>query len=187
MGLQPGGGAIAWPVTVEDAKTFIRVDSDDDDALIETLIEVACEHLEGIVGRSIATRSWELTLDGFSDAIELPRAPVRSLDSFTYTDADGATQTVDAASYTVDLTSFHAWIVRNSGSSWPTTMDAINVVTIGYTAGYEPVPRPLRAAILLTVGDLYAFRETAVVGTVSTKIQTSAQVDALIANFRDWG
>jgi uncharacterized phiE125 gp8 family phage protein len=40
------------PVTVAEAKAYARVDSDGDDALIESLIGTARDHLEQATGRT---------------------------------------------------------------------------------------------------------------------------------------
>lgn len=45
------------------------------------------------------------------------------------------------------------------------------------------MPAPIRAAILLMVGDLYRNRDTTAVGTIS-KIDMSTTVENLLAPFR---
>lgn len=46
-----------------------------------------------------------------------------------------------------------------------------------------PVPAPVKAAILLLLGDLYATREGAVTGTIRTENTT---VDRLLSPYRKW-
>ncbi|HYF87422.1 head-tail connector protein [Azospirillum sp.] len=51
-------------------------------------------------------------------------------------------------------------------------------------AGAEvPVPAPVKAAVLLILGDLYATREAAVTGTIRTENQT---VEWLLSPYRKW-
>lgn len=186
MGVKIISQPASWPILPADAKLFTRIDTTSEDTLIQSLIESAVEHVENRVGRSIATRTLELTLDGFSDAIELPRNPVKSVESIKYDDANGVEQTLATSVYTADLASDRHWIVRNSGESWPTTLDSINTVRIRYVAGYSLVPGPLRSACLIAFGDFYTFRESAMTGPKANSVPSEAQIDRLIADYRLW-
>jgi hypothetical protein len=46
------------------------------------------------------------------------------------------------------------------------------------------VPDPIKQAMHLLVGDMYAFRETAQVGSVSSQIQMTPDVDLLLAPYK---
>jgi uncharacterized phiE125 gp8 family phage protein len=188
MGLQIVTPPAAEPVTLENAKEFLSIEAADTtfDSLIDGFIGAAREQIEAVTGRSLAAQTYVLTLDEFSDAIELPRGPVTAVEWVRFIDLDGAAQTIADSDYTVDLSSDPQWIVRNSSAQWPRTLDAINVVSIRYTAGYAALPGPLRTAILLMVGDMFAFRETAAVGSAATRLPTSTQIDHLLANYRVW-
>ncbi len=59
---------------------------------------------------------------------------------------------------------------------------AVGHVETYYTVP-EPTPKGVQAAVLLMVGDLYAKRETGVVGTVSAEVKTSLTVENLLAPF----
>lgn len=181
MGLTLVTPPTEWPVTLAEAKAQCRVTDTSEDGLIETYIKAATRYVEQTLGTSIAEQTWKLTLDEFSDAIELLRGPVISVDTFQYYDADGLTQTVDAGLYSTDLTSRSQWLVLNSDESWPTVLDAVNAVSVTYTAGMETVPDDLRAAILLLVGTWYGQRETISDKPVS---QVPFAVDALLQTYR---
>jgi uncharacterized phiE125 gp8 family phage protein len=91
----------AEPVTVEEAKSFARVEDADEDALIETLITAAREHVEQATGRSFVVSTYGLTLRCFEpDVIRLPRSPLVSVESVTYRDRDGASNVYMAAART---------------------------------------------------------------------------------------
>lgn len=51
------------PITLAQAKTHLRVDVTDDDALITDLIAAARQYAEGICRRAFCTQSWKLVLD----------------------------------------------------------------------------------------------------------------------------
>lgn len=157
----------ATPVTLEEAKAHLRVTQDNEDAWILANIKAATAHVEQMLGMSLMSRTLELTLDRFADSIELPRGPVQSVASVTYIDADGLPQAVDASGYTLDLVSNPQWVVRNADSDWPDPMDAVNVVTVRYVAGYDTLPErfaDIQQAILLLVGHWFLSREAASAG-----------------------
>ena len=77
--------------------------------------------------------------DAFPDAeIELLKPPVTSVNSVTYVDAAGATQTLPGASYSLDAATFPGWLLPAYGTEWPETRDRANAVTIRFTTGYAP-------------------------------------------------
>jgi hypothetical protein len=57
--------ATAQPVTLDEAKTFLRVSITDDDVLIQTLIECATEAAESFTNRSFCTKGFRMSLDSF--------------------------------------------------------------------------------------------------------------------------
>lgn len=184
MGLQLVTPPTDYPVAREEAKKQCRILHANEDELIDGLIAAATSHIENTLDLSLMARTWRLTLDAFSDTIELPRGPVASVVSVRYVDSAGATQTVSADDYTIDLTSPSQWIVLNSGVSWPPTLDAVNSVAIEYVAGFVELPADyagLKHAILLMVGHWYANREAV---SERQMAQVPLAVDALTAPYR---
>lgn len=173
-------------VTLEQAKQHLRVDSEDDDALIGVFIDSAIGHIDGPdgwLGRAIGEQTLEARLDGFvSDPIRLPYPPVIDVTAVVYEDVGGADRTLDAETYEVrDDVIGTAW-----GKSWPQTRayrGAGRSVRITYRAGYETVPAPIVVAVLLMVGDMYRNRETSGSGTLSA-VPMSTTVNALLQPFR---
>lgn len=88
----------------------------------------------------------------------LPLQPVQEVTAITYTDADGGTQTLSAALYTVDKDNFPVRIRPSPGVSWPYGTE----FTVAYTAGYndtaDAVPAALRQWIRMAVTDMYRHR-----------------------------
>lgn len=154
------------PVSVEEAKTHLRVEHSDDDEEILALIESATARLDGrdgLLGRALVTQEWVLTLDAFpAGYIELPLPPCQSVEFLTYLDAAGDEQ---------DITDFRAYGLGGSdpvrlypaaGSSWPETAELPGAVTVEFTAGYgspEDVPAPIREGIKQAVAARYDGRE----------------------------
>ena len=140
-------------VTLSEAKAHLRVTDTAEDALIGTLILAAQSHVETVLGAPLSPEVWEQTLDGFPcGAIKLLKQPVTAVASVKY-DLDAVETTLDTADYRLDLVGGRVW-----ADSWPTTDDVASV-RVRFTAGYSTAPAPLKAAVLLLVGDLYANRE----------------------------
>lgn len=142
-------------VSVAEAKANLRIDHDEDDALIEGLIRAAMAFAQRYLSYPVGEQTFDLTLDAFpSSEIEIPY-PFASVDSVSYTDEDGATQTVTADNYSADTS---GWVVPTV--DWPSTMSVINAVTVRFTTS-AVVSDDVRQAILLLVGHYYEHREAA--------------------------
>lgn len=164
MALKLITAATTYPITLAEAKLHCRVDSTDDDALIEALITAATEMCEQQTGRAIMAQTWELTLDAFPDAFELTRVPVQSVTSLKYYDADGVQQTLSNTLYSLDTADEYGWgyVVPVYAGAWPTSRDQINAVALRYVAGYADaasVPEGLKQWIKLMLSTMYDNRE----------------------------
>lgn len=178
--------AAAYPVTMTEAKAHLNVDFTDHDALIELFLQAATDDAQEFTGRAFVRQTWELVIDEFpASEIRIPKPPLIEVVSLKYDDADGNEQTLADTEYYVDDISQHGWVVPVS-TGWPATVDAINAVRIQYIAGYadsgaspavlaDRVPYAIKAAVLLELGSLYAYRETMVVGQAATRMPWSAE------------
>jgi uncharacterized phiE125 gp8 family phage protein len=171
-------------ISVQDAKAHLRVDHDEEDALIASLIAAAESHLDGwtgVLGRALVTQTWRQDFASFDD-MRLPLWPVASVSSVTYKDATGAVQTVPASDYELLADGLGAYVAVKSSP-------ASSSVSVTFVAGQPvaDVPAAIRHAALFIVGDLYRNRETAVVGATASQIPVSATVNALITPFRRVG
>lgn len=155
MGLRLISKAATVPIALADAKALCRIEGARFDAELGLLMASAAASLGEWAGISLGEQTWELTLDAFSDAIELPRGPVLTVPAatFTYFDEFGESQQVDPAVYALDLTSDPQWVMRNSDQAWPAVLDAGNVVKLRFTTGFtaETLPDGLRSALLALV------------------------------------
>jgi uncharacterized phiE125 gp8 family phage protein len=179
----------SYPVSLERAKQHIRVVGDDENDLIEVFLAAATSYVEEFTGRALIDQTWELTVDEFPDEeIRLPKAPLIEVVSVKYDDADGNEQTMPSADYTVDLVSEPGWVFTDG--DWPSTFDGINAVRVRYRVGYldsssppvANVPKDIVAAVLLTLGTLYAHRETVIVGQTTASLPWGAE--QLLRNHR---
>jgi uncharacterized phiE125 gp8 family phage protein len=168
------------PVTLAEAKAHLKIDDTADDAMIVGYAAAAREYVELITGRRLLPQDWELRLARFPACgeIVLPYAPLlaysesAALISFVTVDSAGTSTTVDADDYRVVMPAGpdaqRGRIAAVSG--WPGIDPTIpDPVRVQFRCGYasvSAVPRALRAAVLLALGDLYANREAASIATV---------------------
>ena len=178
------------PVSLIEAKAHCRIDDDTEDTLIASLILAARLHVEQSLGLALITQSWSLYLDAWpgSEWVELPLAPLATIDAVRLYDASNDAITLDNAPFQIDRISRRPRLARPQGQSWPVPGRAINGIEIAFTAGYgttaDDVPMPLRQAVKLLVAHWYEGREPVVLGddancvplTVASLIQPYAAV-----------
>lgn len=147
----------AEPVTLEEAKAQCHVTHDAEDVRIEHLIRTAREEVETYTGRQCMTATWDLYLDRWPvgrKPILLPKNPVQSVTSITYTDTAGASQTWSTDNYGTDLFSEPARIILKEAGQYPELDNEPNAIRVRFVAGYTTttlVPAKVKAAILLNV------------------------------------
>lgn len=187
------------PVSLPEAKLFLRQDGDADDTLIESFIRAARQHIDGRdgwLGRALVTQTWDLVLDAFptwydsmvGPVITVPLAPLVSVTSITYTDSNGTPTVLASTEYTVDTKTHPGRIVPAYGKVWPSTRYSIpNAVTVRFVAGYgaaDDVPEGIRFAIKALVAHWYEQREAASPGGL---VEVPMHVQNLLAPYRLYG
>lgn len=177
------------PVTRVEAKLHLRVDHTADDDLIDRLITAARQRVENATWRALVTQTLELTLDAWpgGNRLELPRPPLVSVTSVTYTNSDGQATVWSSSLYQVITQGTPGRIVPAYGESWPTaTLRAANGIAVRYVAGYgaaAAVPALLKAAILLLVGHLYENREAVIVGAGLAATPLPLAVESILSDY----
>lgn len=184
-------GPTVEPVQLGEAKLHLRVDHDEDDALITWLITAAREQVEAMSRRALAPQTLELRMSAWpgDDAILLPRPPLTAVTSIKYTDTDNVEATVAASSYTVHTAPEPGGVWLKYGQSWPSASLAPGPsIAVRYTAGYGvgACPGRYRQAILLLVGHWYEQREAVLVTGVQTAIVPMAVEMLCMAERVSW-
>ena len=148
------------PVSLDEAKAYLRIDTSDEDAIISGLITVAREYCESFQNRAYLTQTWELSFDDFPDMpIRLPRPPLVSVESVKVIDSTGEETVLDPSDYIVDTDSEPGRIAFAQGKCWPSVeLRPVNAVKIRYTAGYgdsNKVPQSVKQAMLIYIAHRY--------------------------------
>ncbi len=164
------------PVSLAEAKSHLRIGTTetDDDTYITPLIVAARRFAESYCTRSLVQQTFDVKLDCFprSGLIDVPRPPLVSVTSITYTDVAGVLQTIAAADYQVDSASEPGRIFPAATKWWPGVRGGdLNPITIRCVAGYpvgspqdaiglrENIPAEIKSAMLMLIGHLYEHRE----------------------------
>jgi uncharacterized phiE125 gp8 family phage protein len=141
------------PFSLEEAKTFLKISSDDEDQLVKSIMSAATTHVENFTGRSLLKQVWELTLTPpyptFSPlvyvkekalAVHLPRPPLLEVTSVKVAKKPWEFKVEDNR---LTLPS-HLWNTE---------------IKITYIAGYgdsaESLPADLKMALLIIMRNLY--------------------------------
>jgi uncharacterized phiE125 gp8 family phage protein len=180
-------GPAAEPITLAEAKTFLRVEHDDDDDLIAALVAGSRIHVEAQTRRALITQSWRIVRDAWpvSGRLALLPVPVASVTAVCVYRSDGTTQSIDLSVFTLDKAAMPAVLAFASGAP-PAPGRVSGGIEIEITAGYGAegtnVPEPLRQAIRLLTAHWYENRGIAAVGQTVAALPES--VAALIAPYR---
>lgn len=157
----------AGRLSVPALKQHLRVDTSNDDLLIEIYMRAAIALVQDRTGRALLPTTWKLSRDDFPfdlGPIWLPRSPLISVTSVTYTAASSGTViTVDPATY-VASDGEPPSICPAIGTYWPVDVVPFRRSTqqVVFQAGYadsNACPPTLVAAVYLMVGHLYENRE----------------------------
>lgn len=176
-------------VTVADMKKWCRVDDDDNDDVLTALIDAAIAYLDGYtgcLGRCLAVQTWRQDFDGFSPVLSLPLAPVISIASVKYTDANDVEQTVSSSDYKLlNMVSGPAVGLAHE-KDWPgDVIDDYRSVRVEYVAGYAAVPEDLKTCVKLIAAHWYENREPVSIGNLTTQLPIGVQ--AIIARYNRVG
>jgi uncharacterized phiE125 gp8 family phage protein len=166
------------PLTLADAKAFAKIETPDDDMLVQALILSARMHVEAATRRLLVTQSWRLGLDTAREGrILVPVAPVQSVAAIRRIDASGVASVVDPSTYTADIASVPS-VIRLAAA-------AEGRIEVDLVLGYGPasaVPEPLRHALRLLVAAWYEDRGGLAMTGEGAALPVT--VEALIAPYR---
>lgn len=172
------------PLSLAEAKAFLRVEHGDDDDVIASLIAAARLHVEAQTRRALVTQSWRLTRDAWpaDGRLHVTPAPLQALTAARVYNAAGNTAALDLQSFVADTAGstivFAPWAVAQPGrSAGGIELD----VTVGYGDAASDVPESLRQAVRLLVAHWYENRGLTTDSAVNVLPVT---VTALLAPYR---
>ena len=153
------------PVTIEEAKSFCRILTNDDDAIISLLIDAATDYAQNVTGRQLCTATYEIVVGGEQSPLRLPKAPLKAITSVTCNGIE--------LDYTLHYDYDVAFI----------EFSATDDVTITYECGYDVIPASLKAWCLNKVSTLYENREGIVVGLSVAEVPSEV-IDCILDQYK---
>ena len=172
------------PLSLAEAKAFLRVETGDDDDVIGALIAGARIHVEAQTRRALITQSWRLAFDAWPDdgRLTVLPAPLQALSAARVYDFDNGAHALDTGAFVLDKGAstliFAPWALPAPGRlAAGIELD----VAVGYGDAAVDVPQALRQAIRLLVAHWYENRGLVTAGTATVLPSTVA---ALIAPYR---
>lgn len=181
------------PVSLDEARTFLSVQSYDFDDEITRLIRTARQKLDGpkgSLGRCLMSQRWKLTEDGFARRVEIPIPPLVSIETVSYEDSVGTVLTLSPSLYVVSgVGDSEPAVITFPRGQWPPVWGGTIPVTVNFTAGYGDapgdVPEAIRHALLMMVAHLFENRE-AVTNVGGFLRETPLGFSDLIEDYRVW-
>jgi uncharacterized phiE125 gp8 family phage protein len=162
------------PVTLAEAKLYMRVDSSSEDSLIADLIVAARMSAEAWLKSSLISQSWKLAYNDYLDSeVDLAMLPVVSITSVVIVNRDATTQTISPNNYYLNAAKTKL-LFDNYVSGFS--------IEITYGTGYgtaSQVPSPIKYGILAHIAAMYD--ERGVMG----QEKLPQQVSALYSPFRE--
>lgn len=160
------GVDLVEPITLERAKSHLRVVFSDEDDDIAGMITAARQIAEGRLNRTLVQRQLVAAFPCFYGGLALRKPPLISVDSVEYLDIDGNLHAF--SDYYLDEFTVPARVELSHGTG-PATRARNDAVRVTYTAGYAEgdVPAPIIQWMLLVIGTMYENRATLVNGTIS--------------------
>jgi uncharacterized phiE125 gp8 family phage protein len=173
------------PVSLTEAKTYLRIDQSDEDGLLGTLITAARLMIEAASGRMLVDQTWRIVLDRWPDGgeIRLPLSPVSAIVAARVYNANGAAQAVSGSALVLDWQADPPLIrVVATVPAAGRDRSAVEIdVTAGYGATAAAVPALLRQAVLQLAARWFELRGD-VVGQDAAVLPSG--IMALVAPFR---
>src|SRR3990167_313732 len=187
-------GPTTEPISVESARSRLRVVGSADDPEIIEMIRGVRSQAEEYLHRGLLTQTWKYQQDNWTDEIRLPMAaPLQSVASVKYFDDAGAQQTLATSVYQVELVPEPGFIALKPNQAWP-TLQSIRAlpIEIQYLAGWtEPslVPGAFLHALFLLLGQRFRWRgddDAHLVDASKRGALDNPGAEALLTPFRVW-
>ncbi|MEO8685833.1 MAG: phage head-tail connector protein [Devosia sp.] len=177
-------GPAEEPVSLAEAKAFLKVEDSAEDGLITTLISAARLHIEGVTGRALLAQSWRVVLDGWPETrtVKLPVGPFIGLTEISAYDQGGGVHPIGLAQFFAEPDRL---LLPVSVVGMPSLRERQGL-EIDYVAGYgtepEEVPADIRQALLVLVAYWSEHRDAVIVAGSGTVVPTG--FDSLVARHR---
>ena len=152
------------PLSLDEAKAFLRILDSEDDVLISSIIDAVTDHTQKILNRQLGVATYELYAPDL--VVKLPNNPIKEITSIEYLDASGSYVALEPTSYYLYE---HNGIGCINYSIVPDLVEHKKAVKITFVCGYDTVPEPIKHYMKIMISTLFENREEYVIGTIVSK------------------
>jgi uncharacterized phiE125 gp8 family phage protein len=142
---------------VDEAKTYLRIEQDDEDALTGSLIASAIRQCEIFCAQILLARTFTAQMEVSSCWKRLAVTPVRSITRVDGIPAEGAVFTLPANAYSIDIDSNGDGWVRVIAPGLAAQIDVIGQA--GIATSWGGIPEPLRQGAIRLVSHHLTYRD----------------------------
>jgi len=146
------------PVSLDEIKCFLKVETELDDDLLTALLEAATQSAEKYTTRQLRANVWDLYINCFLARTEIRKDPVDSITSIRYL-VGGTLQTVSSSVYYLKKNNVFDEILISDGQDWPSDLDDVEhgIVIRFVTEAHRCLPLA-KQAIMRHVAFMYENR-----------------------------
>ncbi|MBS4048155.1 MAG: head-tail connector protein [Alphaproteobacteria bacterium] len=176
-------------VSLQLCKQHLRIDSNDENALIEVYRDSAIAYIEGYTTRALGATQYQQTFDAWPGAcgLVLGVAPIREVSEVVYLDEAGAEQTISTGSWYLTKTPMGGTVRFDADYSQPVLYDRPGSLIVRFDAGYDSpdvtgsgdpelaLPSQARSCALLLTAHAFENRAPVVVGAAANELPFTVQ------------
>lgn len=124
-------------VTLAEVKAALRVSSDDDDALLQSLVQAETLRYEDFTGRVMLPAEFEYRFDSWRVPLTVPVVPLREVTALAYLDEEGVETLVASSHWYVVKRDDGFDVYLTNGFEVPALSDQPQSVRVRFEAGYD--------------------------------------------------
>ena len=168
-------GPAAEPLELDDLKAHLRLDGEDEDQYLASLITTSRLHVEAAMGLALITQRWLWQADRWppGGCVELPIRPVQAIEQVSVMTAGASEDVIGAGDYEADIAGGVARLVAASGSL-PQPGVRLGGARITFRAGFGDgagdVPDQIRHALKLLAAHWYEVRDPVHIGSHTARV-----------------
>lgn len=144
------------PITLTEAKLYLRVDNTLEDTLISDLIVSARMSAEYFLKSSLITQAWKIAFDDYLSPEEyLPMGPVIGIASVIIQNRNGSMQTIDSSLYYLNAAKNRLLM---DSPLFALSIGNGSRIEVTYNTGYgdaSAVPKPIKQGMLAHIAVMY--------------------------------
>ena len=176
---------LAEPVTLLEAKAWLKIDSSDEDELLQTLVSAARLMIEAASGQMLMDQTWRIVLDVWpvNGRLRLPVSPLQNVVEVRVFASNGQPQMLPLSALSFEAGAEPPVLVVSGAVPTPGRIhQGIEIdVLIGHGPLPADVPAPLRQAVLRLVAYWFENRGDVAGGETAA---LPRDIMALIAPYR---